>query len=119
MWHVITWGKGIFVRGQPCPHPMSSAAASPKFLGPLSTHIRLELLRPNFGQQCVKIGIFQEGQIQPLSNEQGPSLSNFWTSYIQAQSMTNRNQILHDNQIRQEESFYMVDHAPCHGQKFL
>jgi len=48
----------------------------------------------------------------PLSQEGGIPASDklFGTSYMCARSMRNKNQILHGDQTRCEENFYMVDH---------
>jgi len=52
------------------------------------------------------------GQSRPLSKgDQCPSVPIiFGTAYMRARTMSNNNQILHDDQTRCEGTFYSVDH---------
>ena len=113
-------GSGVFLRGQSRSiSKVPRAPAFPKFLDPC--------LRPHGLAQSDQVRYITRVQeraafrwsIIPIKLGGGATASpKILQPLTRAHSMRSSNQILHGDQSRCEEIFYMVDHAPCPGQNF-
>jgi len=71
-----TRGGGAFLGSHPHPHPRGWSPSSPKFLGPQPMPIWFGMVT------CSGRSTFLEGQIQPMSQEVGPSVHKYFCDFL-------------------------------------